>query len=132
MALDPGNVVQNAIYLSGGTPWPVGADAWEARARELLEQGPEPGLVTGQLLLGLAGGQRAFPGQHRGVQVHRRRPGRGTGAQEGEEGRLVLVEELKALAVALDGERIGQEGFLNAQGLLESGNGLVRLLETIP
>jgi isopentenyl diphosphate isomerase/L-lactate dehydrogenase-like FMN-dependent dehydrogenase len=40
MALDPGNVVQNAIYLSGGTPWPVGADAWEARARELLEQGP--------------------------------------------------------------------------------------------
>ena len=40
MALDPGNVVQNAIYLSGGTPWPVGADAWEARAREALEQGP--------------------------------------------------------------------------------------------
>ncbi|HEX5582179.1 alpha-hydroxy-acid oxidizing protein [Gaiella sp.] len=40
MALDPGNVVQNAIYLSGGTPWPVGADAWEARARDLLEQGP--------------------------------------------------------------------------------------------
>ena len=40
MALDPGNLVQNAIYLSGGTPWPVGADAWEARARETLEQGP--------------------------------------------------------------------------------------------
>ena len=40
MALDPGNVVQNAIYLSGGTPWPVGAGAWEARAKELLEQGP--------------------------------------------------------------------------------------------
>ena len=38
MALDPGNVVQNAIYLSGGTPWPIGFDAWEARARELLEQ----------------------------------------------------------------------------------------------
>jgi lactate 2-monooxygenase len=40
VTLDPGNIVQNAIYLSGGTPWPVGADAWEARARELLEQGP--------------------------------------------------------------------------------------------
>jgi lactate 2-monooxygenase len=40
VALDPGNVVQNAIYLSGGTPWPVGAGAWEARAKELLEQGP--------------------------------------------------------------------------------------------
>ena len=40
MAVDPGNVVQNAIYLSAGTPWPVGADAWEVRARDLLEQGP--------------------------------------------------------------------------------------------
>ena len=40
MALDPGNVVQNQVYLSGGTPWPVGTEAWEARARELLEQGP--------------------------------------------------------------------------------------------
>ena len=38
MALDPGNVVQNAIYLSGGTDWPVGFDAWEARARETLDQ----------------------------------------------------------------------------------------------
>jgi len=40
VALDPGNVVQNHVYLSGGTPWPVGTEAWEARARELLEQGP--------------------------------------------------------------------------------------------
>jgi len=40
VALDPGNVVQNAIYLAGGTPWPVGADAWETRAKEALEQGP--------------------------------------------------------------------------------------------
>jgi lactate 2-monooxygenase len=40
VALDPGNVAQNAIYLAGGTSWPVGADAWETRARELLEQGP--------------------------------------------------------------------------------------------
>jgi isopentenyl diphosphate isomerase/L-lactate dehydrogenase-like FMN-dependent dehydrogenase len=37
VALDPGNVVQNAIYLSGGTPWPVGSDAWHERARETLE-----------------------------------------------------------------------------------------------
>jgi lactate 2-monooxygenase len=40
VALDPGNVVQNAIYLSGGTPWPIGFDAWESRAREILEQTP--------------------------------------------------------------------------------------------
>jgi lactate 2-monooxygenase len=38
--LDPGNVVQNAIYLARGTEWPVGAATWEARAREALEQGP--------------------------------------------------------------------------------------------
>ena len=38
MTLDPGNVVQNAIYLSGGTEWPIGCDAWEARAKETLEQ----------------------------------------------------------------------------------------------
>jgi isopentenyl diphosphate isomerase/L-lactate dehydrogenase-like FMN-dependent dehydrogenase len=40
VALDPGNLVQNAIYLAGGTPWPVGAADWEARAKELLDQGP--------------------------------------------------------------------------------------------
>jgi lactate 2-monooxygenase len=40
VALDSGNAVQSAIYLAGGTPWPVGADDWEARAREVLEQGP--------------------------------------------------------------------------------------------
>ena len=38
MALDPGNLVQNAIYLSGGTEWPIGFEAWEDRAREQLEQ----------------------------------------------------------------------------------------------
>ena len=38
--LEPGSQVQNAIYLAGGAEWPVAADDWEARARELLEQGP--------------------------------------------------------------------------------------------
>jgi lactate 2-monooxygenase len=38
VALDPGNVVQNAIYLSGGTEWPIGFEAWEDRARETLDQ----------------------------------------------------------------------------------------------
>jgi lactate 2-monooxygenase len=40
VALDPGNVVQNAIYLSRGTDWPIGFRAWEGRAREVLEQTP--------------------------------------------------------------------------------------------
>src|SRR6185295_10442334 len=38
--LEPGSQVQNAIYLAGGTQWPVSPDDWEARARELLEPGP--------------------------------------------------------------------------------------------
>ena len=37
MSLDPGSVVQNAIYLAGGSEWPITADGWEARAREALE-----------------------------------------------------------------------------------------------
>jgi lactate 2-monooxygenase len=40
LSLDPGNVVQNELYLSGGSPWPIGAEEWEARAREALEPGP--------------------------------------------------------------------------------------------
>jgi isopentenyl diphosphate isomerase/L-lactate dehydrogenase-like FMN-dependent dehydrogenase len=35
-----GSAIQNAIYISGESPWPVGADAWEARAHEVLEPGP--------------------------------------------------------------------------------------------
>jgi lactate 2-monooxygenase len=35
-----GSQIQNAIYIEGDSPWPVGADAWEARAREVLEPGP--------------------------------------------------------------------------------------------
>jgi lactate 2-monooxygenase len=35
-----GSQIQNAIYVAGESQWPVGADAWEARAREALEPGP--------------------------------------------------------------------------------------------
>src|SRR5512133_4303661 len=35
-----GTQVQNQIYLSGESPWPVGADDWEARAAEQLDAGP--------------------------------------------------------------------------------------------
>jgi lactate 2-monooxygenase len=38
--LDPGSQVQNAIYLAGGSEWPVSAEDWEAAAREKLDQGP--------------------------------------------------------------------------------------------
>jgi lactate 2-monooxygenase len=39
MAFD-GTQVQNEIYVSGESPWPVGADDWEARAAETLATGP--------------------------------------------------------------------------------------------
>ncbi|HEU4943058.1 MAG TPA: alpha-hydroxy-acid oxidizing protein [Gaiellaceae bacterium] len=35
-----GSQVQNAIYASGESPWPVAAEDWEARAAEVLDQGP--------------------------------------------------------------------------------------------
>src|SRR5512133_174146 len=35
-----GAQVQNQIYSSGESPWPVGSDEWEARASERLDAGP--------------------------------------------------------------------------------------------
>jgi lactate 2-monooxygenase len=38
--LDPGSQVQNQIYLARGGDWPVSPDAWETRAREVLDDAP--------------------------------------------------------------------------------------------
>jgi lactate 2-monooxygenase len=35
-----GGEVQNAIYISGESPWPISPEEWEARAAETLEPGP--------------------------------------------------------------------------------------------
>jgi lactate 2-monooxygenase len=35
-----GSQVQNEIYISGESPWPVGAEAWEVKAEEVLDDGP--------------------------------------------------------------------------------------------
>jgi lactate 2-monooxygenase len=35
-----GSQVQNAIYVSGESPWPIAPEEWEARAAEVLEAGP--------------------------------------------------------------------------------------------
>lgn len=35
-----GSQVQNAIYISGESPWPISPEEWEARAAETLEPGP--------------------------------------------------------------------------------------------
>jgi lactate 2-monooxygenase len=35
-----GSQVQNAIYVSGESPWPIAPEEWEARAADMLEPGP--------------------------------------------------------------------------------------------
>ena len=65
MPLDPGNVLQNEIYLSGGTEWPVGAEGWERRARDVLEQGPFDYV---------AGGAGAEETKRANLEAFRRRP----------------------------------------------------------
>jgi lactate 2-monooxygenase len=35
-----GSQVQNAIYVSSESPWPIAPEEWEARAAEVLEPGP--------------------------------------------------------------------------------------------
>jgi len=35
-----GGDIQNAIYISGESPWPISPEDWEARAKEALEPGP--------------------------------------------------------------------------------------------
>ncbi len=35
-----GSQVQNAIYVSGESPWPISPEEWEARAAETLQPGP--------------------------------------------------------------------------------------------
>ena len=38
--LEPGSQVQNAIYLAGGSQWPLSPEEWERKASETLAQGP--------------------------------------------------------------------------------------------
>jgi isopentenyl diphosphate isomerase/L-lactate dehydrogenase-like FMN-dependent dehydrogenase len=35
-----GSQIQNAIYVSGESPWPISPEEWETRAAEVLEPGP--------------------------------------------------------------------------------------------
>jgi lactate 2-monooxygenase len=35
-----GSQIQNAIYVSGESPWPITPEEWETRAAEVLEPGP--------------------------------------------------------------------------------------------
>ncbi len=66
--LESGSNVQNAIYLAGGSKWPVSPDAWEARARETLEQGPFDYVAGG------AGSESTIRANREAFERHRLRP----------------------------------------------------------
>ena len=38
--IESGSQVQNAIYLAGGSQWPLSPEEWERKASETLAQGP--------------------------------------------------------------------------------------------
>jgi lactate 2-monooxygenase len=40
VSLGSGGLVQNAIYLAGGSQWPISPEDWEAKARVALDDGP--------------------------------------------------------------------------------------------
>src|SRR5919197_145047 len=79
-----GTQVQNEIYISGESPWPVGADEWEARAAERLDAGPF-GYIAGG-----AGAEATMRANREAFERRRLRP-RMLGAHPGRE---VSVEVL--------------------------------------
>ena len=71
-----GSQIQNAIYISGESQWPVGADAWEARAQEVLEPGPF-GYIAGG-----AGNESTMRANREAFERRRLRPRMLTGNHE--------------------------------------------------
>ncbi len=63
-----GTQVQNEIYVSGESPWPVGGQDWEARAAEVLEPGPF-GYIAGG-----AGEEETMRANREAFDRHRLRP----------------------------------------------------------
>jgi isopentenyl diphosphate isomerase/L-lactate dehydrogenase-like FMN-dependent dehydrogenase len=73
-----GSQVQNAIYLTGESPWPLTADDWEAAAREKLEPGPF-GYIAGG-----AGSESTIRANREAFERRRIRPRMLTGNRERE------------------------------------------------
>jgi lactate 2-monooxygenase len=79
-----GTQVQNEIYVSGESPWPIGADDWEARAAEVLAPGPL-GYIAGG-----AGGEETMRANIEAFARRRLRPRMLTGHTERDLGVEVL------------------------------------------
>ena len=71
-----GSQVQNAIYVSGESPWPIAPEEWEARAAESLEPGPFDYIAGG------AGSESTMRANLEAFQRRRLRPRMLTGNSE--------------------------------------------------
>ena len=63
-----GSQIQNEIYISGESPWPVSFADWEARARKTLEPGPFAYIAGG------AGSEATIRANLEAFERHRLRP----------------------------------------------------------
>src|SRR5438093_9586382 len=95
-----GSQIQNAIYIAGETQWPVGADAWEARAQEVLEPGPF-GYIAGG-----AGEEWTIRANREAFERYRLRP------------RMLTGNEQRDLSVEVLGTRSEGPFFLAPIGVL--------------
>jgi len=66
--LESGSQVQNAIYLAGGSKWPLAPEEWERRASETLAQGPFDYVAGG------AGSEATVRANREAVERRRLRP----------------------------------------------------------
>jgi lactate 2-monooxygenase len=73
-----GSEVQNAIYVSGESPWPISPEEWEARAAEALEPGPFDYIAGG------AGSESTMRANLEAFERRRLRPRMLTGNSEGD------------------------------------------------
>jgi lactate 2-monooxygenase len=73
-----GSQVQNAIYVSGESPWPIAPEEWEARAAEVLEPGPFDYIAGG------AGSEATMRANLEAFERRRLRPRMLTGNRERE------------------------------------------------
>src|SRR5438105_11561017 len=71
-----GSQIQNEIYVSGESPWPVGPDEWEARAAEALDERPF-GYIAGG-----AGGEATIEANRQAFARRRLKPRMLTGNSE--------------------------------------------------
>ena len=71
-----GGQVQNAIYVSGESPWPISPEEWESRAAEALEPGPFDYIAGG------AGSEATMSANLEAFERRRLRPRMLTGNRE--------------------------------------------------